>query len=159
MPVFDPDQPKETSMQFAAKTESQIREESLIPEGEYDFTVVQAANKTSKAGNDMIQLDLDIFVGGAERPMKDWLMEKMAFKLLHFCSATGLIAKYESGSLDAQDCVGKSGKLTVVIKDGQGAYGKQNSIKDYVVPVAAPKDNEPLPPKAPVYDDPSAPPF
>jgi hypothetical protein len=146
-------------MQFSPKTESQIREESLIPEGEYDFTVVKAEDKLSKAGNEMIQLDMDIFVGGTERPMKDWLMEKMAFKLLHFCAATGLTAKYEAGTLAAQDCIGKSGKLNIVIKEGQGQYGKQNGVKDYVVAKVATDAPVSEPPKAAVFDDPNSPPF
>lgn len=119
-------------MQFASKTEQQIQEESLIPAGEYDFTVQEAVEKKSKAGNDMIQLDMDVYVGDRTRPMKDWLMESMAYKLRHFCYGVGLGAKYDAGTLTAQDCVGKSGKVKIVQKQN-GDYGLQNSVKDYVV--------------------------
>jgi hypothetical protein len=122
-------------MQFQSKTDQQIQEESLIPAGDYDFTVREAVEKKSKAGNDMIQLDMDVFVGDRERPMKDWLMEATAFKLRHFCYATGLGPKYDAGTLTAQDCVGKSGKVKIVQK-ANGDYGLQNSVKDYLVPVA-----------------------
>lgn len=147
-------------MQFASKTEQQIQEESLIPAGEYDFTVQEAAEKKSKAGNDMIQLDMDVYVGDRTRPMKDWLMESMAYKLRHFCYAVGLGAKYDAGTLTAQDCEGKSGKVKIVQKQN-GDYGLQNSVKDYVVPVAG--EAAEVPPAirkpAPVADDGSGPPF
>lgn len=147
-------------MQFASKTEQQIQEESLIPAGEYDFTVQEAKEgQSKKSGKDMITLDMDIFVGDRTRPMKDWLMESMAYKLRHFCYATGLGAKYEAGTLTAADCESKSGKLTLVIRDGD--RGKQNSVKDYVVPAAG--EAMGLPPEmrkpAPAVDDGSGPPF
>ena len=119
-------------MQFQSKTEKQIQEESLIPAGEYDFTVREAVEKKSKAGNDMIQVDMDIFVDGKERPLKDYLMESMAFKLRHFCFSIGLGCKYEAGTLSAVDCQGKSGKVKIIQK-ANGDYGLQNSVKDYVV--------------------------
>jgi hypothetical protein len=160
-PVFNPDNNQEHHMQFASKSEQQIQEENLIPAGEYDFTVQEAKEgQSKKSGKDMITLDMDIYVGDRTRPMKDWLMETMAYKLRHFCYATGLGAKYEAGTLTAADCEGKSGKLTLVIRDGD--RGKQNSVKDYLVPVAGESAEVPpairKPAPAPV-DDPNAPPF
>jgi len=149
-------------MQFKSKTEQQIQEESLIPAGDYDFTVQEAADKKSKAGNDMIQLDMDIYVGDKARPMKDWLMEQMAYKLRHFCYAVGIGAKYEAGTLSAQDCVGKSGKVRIVQKQNRD-YGLQNSVKDYVVsPVREPgmsTEPRPIRPAPAPADDPSQSPF
>lgn len=151
-------------MQFASKTEQQIQEESLIPAGEYDFTVQEAVEKKSKAGNDMIQIDMDVYVGDRSRPMKDWLMESMAYKLRHFCYGVGLSAKYDAGTLTAQDCVGKSGKVKIVQKQN-GDYGLQNNVKDYIVagakteeahtPVPAPQPRRPVPAAA----DEDGPPF
>lgn len=149
-------------MQFSAKTEAQIQEESLIPVGEYDFTVVKADNKVSKnTSSEMIQLDMDVFVDGVARPLKDWLMEQMAYKLRHFCFSVGLGSKYEDGNLQANDCVGRSGKVKIGIKES-AEYGKQNNVKDYVVlppKFEAVKNGPQLPKPLPANIDPNEPPF
>lgn len=126
-------------MQFQSKTEQQIQEENLIPAGEYDFTVQKAEEKKSKSsGADMIVIDMDIYVGDRARPLKDYLMESMAYKLRHFCYGVGLGAKYDAGTLTAQDCIGKSGKVKIVQKQN-GDYGLQNNVKDYVVGESKPE--------------------
>lgn len=156
MPVYDHDQPKEITMRFTPKTEEQLVEESLIPAGEYDFCVVSAAEKKSKSGNDMIVVELDIFVNGNARPLRDFLMEAMAFKLRHFCEATGLIEKYNNGTLTALDCENKSGKLKIVIQDSP-QYGKQNQVKDYIKdakPEAGPIKKQVVPAASPAHDEP-----
>lgn len=120
-------------MNFSAKTEKQLQSELLIPAGVYPFTVTTAENKKSKAGNDMIELELRVFMpDGRERGLRDWLMEKMAFKLFHFCAYTGLATKYEAGTLEAGDCVGRSGFAKIIVQaDKQGQYPDRNSVADY----------------------------
>jgi hypothetical protein len=151
-------------MQFQSKTEQQIQEENLIPVGDYDFTVQKAEEKKSKAGNDMIVIDMDIYVGDKARPFKDYLMESMAYKLRHFCYAVGLGAKYDAGTLTAQDCIGKSGKVKMAQKQN-GDYGLQNNVKDYIVgeaksePAHTPAPSRPTRPAPAPEDDPNSPPF
>ena len=41
-------------MRFTPKTEEQIHEENLFPEGEYDFQCIEANDAVSKSGNEMI---------------------------------------------------------------------------------------------------------
>ena len=121
-------------MQFQAKTEKQIAEENLLPKGTYPFEVIEATAKKSKAGNDMIELKLRIFApDGTEWEARDWIMEKMAFKLFHFCAYCGLSTQYQNGTLLATDCVGKTGYAKIVIKEDEtGKYQPSNSVADYV---------------------------
>lgn len=163
-PVFDPDLPQEHHMQFKPKTQKEITEEMLAPAGDYDFEVTKAEDKVSKAGNPMIALNIKIFMpNGSQRFVKDWLMEKMSFKLRHWAYATGLGAKYEAGEMTAEDCVGRTGRLKLVVQEAGGDFASQNSVKDYIVqdaaekpaPTAAPK-RQALPPAA---DDANEPPF
>lgn len=123
-------------MQFKAKTEKELAEEILIPEGVYPFEVSKAEAKKSKKGNDMIEMELRIFMpDGKERGLRDWLMEQMGFKLFHFCAYTGLSQKYESGTLQSHDCEGRSGFLKIEIQeDKTGQYPPRNSVRDYVRP-------------------------
>lgn len=117
-------------MQFTPKTEEELKRESLLPPGLYDFDVMEAEEKVSKQGNDMIALKLKVFSDTGERHVRDWLMPSMGFKLRHFAETTGLVGAYEAGTLKAEDCKGRSGKVFLVIKDSE-QYGPQNSVKDY----------------------------
>ncbi len=117
-------------MKFSPKTEEDIKREGLLPEGVYDFEVTKSEDKVSASGNEMIAVHLKVFGPNGERNVRDWLMEKMAYKLRHFCSTTGLLPKYEAGTLCAEDCVGRSGKVKIAIKNDE-QYGPQNAVKDY----------------------------
>ena len=121
-------------MNFAPKTEKQLAEERLIPAGNYPFEVIASEAKQSKAGNDMIELSLRVFMpDGSSRQLLDWLMEKMAYKLFHFCAYTGLAQKYEAGTLTAEDCNGRSGFVKIGIQaDKSGQYPDRNNVADYV---------------------------
>jgi hypothetical protein len=138
-------------MEFEPKSENELWEETLLPTGEYDFDVVSAEAKQSKAGNDMIALKLRVYPndGGSPRTVKDWLMAQMGFKLRHFCYATGLDASYDNGTLTDIDCNGVAGRLKLGIQES-AEFGKQNSVKDYVVPSMAsdelPNEDPPPPP-------------
>jgi hypothetical protein len=123
-------------MQFPPKTEKQLAEENLIPDGVYPFEVMRAEAKKSKAGNDMIALELRIFTpDGKERALNDWLMPQMGFKLFHFCAYTGLAQQYESGSLTSHDCEGKQGFVRIGSQeDKSGQFPPRNTVKDYVRP-------------------------
>ena len=121
-------------MNFAPKTEKQLAEERLIPAGNYPFEVIKAEAKQSKAGNDMIETTIRVFlIDGTSRQLTDWLMEKVAFKLFHFCAYTGLAQQYEAGTLTAGDCEGRSGYVKVIIQqDKKGEFPDRNSVADYV---------------------------
>ncbi len=67
----------------------------------------------------------------------DYLLTSFAYKLRHFCAVTGLMRNYEDGNLEAEDCIGKSGKAEIIIQPGSenpkgGYYPDKNSIKDYI---------------------------
>jgi len=121
-------------MNFAPKTEKQLTEERLIPAGIYPFEVVNAEAKKSKKGNDMIEIQLRVFMpDGTERAIKDWLMELIAFKLFHFCSYTGLAAAYANGTLTSHDVLNKTGFVKVGIQtDKKKQYEDQNNVVDYM---------------------------
>lgn len=126
-------------MQFQPKTESEIREASLAPDGEYDFDVLEASDKTSKSGNQMIAAKIGVYGGSHVRwHVYDYLLPLMEAKLRHFCDTTGLLSLYESGRLRAEDCVGRSGKCRIKTKKAEGQYGAKNVVDDYVVRTAKP---------------------
>lgn len=149
-------------MKFKPCSEKEIAEANLIPVGTYPFEVMEAEDKLSKAGNDMIQVELRVFMpDGRERGVLDWLMEKVAYKLFHFCTYSGLATEYGNGTLKAADCVGKTGYCSIgVQEDKTGQYPPRNNVKDYVRPEAlrpgamAPKAAAPAAPEDRIEGDP-----
>lgn len=126
-------------MRFTPKSEQEVLKDASkfqpFPPGQYDFEVMEAKDEVSSKGNDMLHLTIKLF-----HPTEDWtrwvhdyITESMSHKLRHFAYAVGLGIKYESGTLDAGDCVGRCGKVAVRIKKDAG-YDAKNEIQDYVVP-------------------------
>ena len=48
-------------MSYTPKSEEQLIREGLMPDGTYDFEVVETDDKPSKAGNTMLTLKLHVF--------------------------------------------------------------------------------------------------
>jgi hypothetical protein len=125
-------------MKFAPKKENELSAGNLIPDGTYPFEVIKAVAKQSKAGNDMIVVTLKIFEGDTHGSLlDDYLMESIAFKLFHFCAYSGLTAQYESGTLTAENCVGRTGYAKIGVqkgkaKDDGGFWPDRNTVKDYI---------------------------
>jgi len=137
-------------MRFTALSAEEIQESKLVVEGQYHGEVMEAEDTVSKAGNEMIKLVLRIYDQKDKAHfIKDYLMEAMQFKLLHFCESTNLSEQYKSGLLAASHCIGKKVVIDVIVEtDDSGKYLPKNSIKDYVVvkdgvqPVGAKSSND-----------------
>lgn len=134
-------------MKTNPRSERDIRDEMVLPAGEYDFEVESACDKTSQKGNEMIELTLCVFAeDGSTRKVRDWLLTSMELKLNRFCYATGLQDAYIADELTSFTCQGATGKVKLGIEDSD-EYGKQNRVKDYIVP--KPADSEPADPPPP----------
>lgn len=136
-------------MQFKPKTEKEIREAQLWPKGEYDFRVERAERAVSgeqskNPGTEFIKLNLTIYnQDGAFRFVNGILHPKMDAQLRHFCEVGNMIEKYETGTLEADDCVGVEGKLKLKIKEAQGDFPAKNEITDFVTAKKAEQKIEP----------------
>jgi len=65
--------------------------------------------------------------------VSDYLLESMAFKLLHASETCGLSDKYENGELCGADFVGKTGTVKIGTQEAKGDWPAKSVIKDYVV--------------------------
>lgn len=116
-------------MRFAPKTQEQLDADNLKPGVAYDFEVIKAVDATSKAGNEMIALEMTVFTpSGKQRTIRDWLVSAMEHKLRHFAYATGLGNAYDAGGFEATECFGRTGKL--VLKKERD--GDRLEVKDYI---------------------------
>jgi hypothetical protein len=129
-------------MKFTPKTDEEIARENLWPAGEYSFEILEAADKTSKSGNEMIEMKVKVINDdGGFILVNDYLLESIAYKLKHAAEACGLLEQYSTGSLVSHDFIGKTGMLKLKIQkgkpkdDGSGdVYPDRNAIGDYVKP-------------------------
>jgi hypothetical protein len=127
------------AMEFKPKTEQEVREAGLVPAGEYDFDVLDAEDTLSKARNPMIKVNIGLYVDGqVKNRVFDYLLPAMEAKLRHFCDTVGLLSQYESGRLEAADCVGRSGRAKIGIAPAKDSYAAKNEVKDYVCRPAKP---------------------
>ena len=143
-------------MRFEPKTADEIAADALLAAGTYPFEVLRAADKFSKAGNEIIELKLGVYDGGDCVHVFDYLLEKLAYKLRNFAETTGQLDKYEKGELLAADCEGKTGFCKVIV-DVQPGYSPKNAVKDYLLaasddkPVAAKPTNPARPTMTPAH--------
>jgi len=114
---------------------------NLLPIGEYHIEVVTAFDKKSKSsGNDMIELKVAIWEDDRIRCyLFDYLLDAIPAKVRHACDSFGLLDKYQSGNLESDDFIGRTGKAKIGIeKDKTGKYPDRNKIVDYCVRTAKP---------------------
>ena len=107
----------------------------LLPDGTYDIEVIEADERTSQKGNEMIALTIQAnHPEGYPVRIWDYLVSVPAavFKIEQFCAAAGLVDKFKAGRLLADDCVGKKLRAKIEIEAGRDNYSDRNSIKEYV---------------------------
>lgn len=128
-------------MNFTPRTEQEIQDSKVWKKGEYDFEVLEGADKTSKAsGNPMIELRLRLTDGGARRTITDYLLAETPEKLRHCSDACGLLDRYDKGSVSGPEFKGKRGRLKLGIeKDKTKTHPDKNVVVDYVCASAVEK--------------------
>lgn len=119
-------------MQFAPKSKDELR--PSIADGEYAATVMKAEDKTSKkSGSEMIALTLRVFADNAQVLVNDWLIPTTTsmWKVYDFCESAGILARYEAGDLQADDCM--NADVFVKIKNEHSdEFGMQPRVKGYI---------------------------
>jgi len=134
-------------MRFSPKSREELETIGLMKPGIYQFSVANAIDKTSKGGNEMIALTLEVFDEmGATRNVFDYLLEAMPQKLFGFCEATSMEHHYHQGTLRASDCIGKSAFVELTIQKGKdnpqgGTYSDKNEVKKYTAKKVATAEN------------------
>ena len=146
-------------MHFKPKSEKELQQDNerlLLPvrKEPYPATVVKAADKVSKSGNEMIEITLSIFADdGTSRYVTDYLMAAMMHKLFHFAEATGLMDAYSAGTICADDCLNREVFAKLGIDPAKGDFAAKNVVKDYISQKSeARHEAEKMPPSPPADD-------
>lgn len=112
----------------------QMRSDALLKDGKYKFTVVDARESKSQAGNQQINLKLSLSIDDRRVTYFDRLilLPKMFWKVEHFCKAAKMPEKIDQGKLADTDCVGKEGYIHIIQKANSQTGELENQTKDYV---------------------------
>lgn len=109
-----------------------------LPAGIYRGIVIDAEEKTSKSGNEMIVLTIETRdpETEAKRRVWDYLvdMDSMAWKLRHFCDAANIADHYEAGDVTAAMCKGSLVRVSLEIEPAKDQYPAKNIVADYLAP-------------------------
>lgn len=135
----------------------QIREEWLEMEsndrvifspGEYRFKVTKAEPQTSRAGNEMIALQLLVKDDKTTTTVFDYLIgtEKAFWKVKNFCKSVGISSVLvPDGQLDSADCVDRTGTVQLTIEPEADGYPEKNKVDDYVISTFSAKEPDDIP--------------
>jgi hypothetical protein len=110
----------------------------LLPAGWQDARILEACEKPSRQGRDMIELLVGIAdANGVERQLRDWLTDTTlgAAKLRHACEAVGALARYEAGEIGQADFPGHVCRVRISTEKKKG-YPDRNIIEDYAMAAA-----------------------
>lgn len=117
------------------------KEYSILPVGEYDFTVVNLEKTYSKAGSPMGVITLDIITDqGQHSTVKDYLVisESTAWMLSQFFYCVGLQKKGETlKKMPWNKVVGAEGRVSIKHKTFNGKESAE--VKEYLSPTVTPK--------------------
>jgi hypothetical protein len=126
-------------MQYKAKSEKELNEQSLLQRGEYDFEIQAAVDAVSgpnskTPGTEMIKLTLSVYAeNGRKQFVRDILHPAMEVKLRHFADCVGILDRYErEDPFIADELVGKTGRVKIKIVDKDDGYPAKNEVADYV---------------------------
>jgi len=108
---------------------------SLLPEGLYDIEVVEAEERSSKSGNQMIALTIEVrHPDGYPSRVWDYLVSTPAaiFKIKQFCDAAGLTSEFAAGTLTQAHCRNRKLKAKIFVESGREGFQDRNAIREYL---------------------------
>lgn len=130
-------------MKFTPRSESELKTDfPLLEDGIYDVEVLTGEDTQSSKGNDMIKINLAVWVGDKVKcRIFDYLLTSHPIceaKLRHACDSFGLLDKYQAGMLEGNHFIGRLGKAKITKEPAKDGYDASNKIKDYVCKPAKP---------------------
>ncbi len=133
------------SYNLTPMTEEELNAFDMMEEGIYDFEVLKSERQTSKSGNPMAKLQINVWdKNGKSTVIFDYLVfSSVKFctrKIKHFCEAAGIVEDYLKGNI-REELERLSGKVHIGVQDIMpnptgGYYPAKNVVIDYVT-----KDN------------------
>lgn len=127
-------------MEFTPKTEEEIMELSLPPEGKYFYrTKPSTEQRIDKNGNEYFLIKLVIEKDDPEFKGKRYFINDFLYfegrflaKTKHYCESNGMKEFYDKGNIPIEELDYRSGKLILEHRINKNYGEKQAFVKDYV---------------------------
>lgn len=115
-------------MGFTPKSREEVDDMNVLEPGTYDFEVVEAEEKVSNSGNEMVAINMKVFrKDGSFAFVRDWLMNMDNYYAQHKCRAF----LETTGRDEVNEYVqGATGLVALQIEETP-QYGKQNKVVGY----------------------------
>jgi hypothetical protein len=128
----------------------QVGHDETLPEGIYDFSVVDAIEKESKTGNSTIELQLLIESPDRKNGVRvfDYLtfVPNSFWKIDAFRIATGeQLVQGQTADFQAEDCLDRAGRVSLTVEKYEGR--NRNKVEEYLAP--SPATSSATTPKSP----------
>ena len=119
----------------------QVGHDETLPEGIYDFSVVDAIEKESKTGNSTIELQLLIESPDRKNGVRvfDYLtfVPNSFWKIDAFRIATGeQLVQGQTVDFESEDCIGRTGRVSLTVEKYEGR--SRNKVEEYLDPAENP---------------------
>jgi len=115
-----------------------------LPNGEYDCSVEFVESKVSKAGNPMLELQVNLYSGERTVRCFDYIVNPSGlWKLKSICRCCGW--DFDDGKVDEQLIVGKRFRVKVKLIPATEQYPEKNQIVRYVSALTSTAVSTPTP--------------
>lgn len=106
----------------------------IWPDGAYPARVLRVEEKTSKKGNPMLEVHLEVRHGKKKKVLKDYIARPGGiWKLKELADALGAREEFEKKVFDLEGYVGRPVDVAIVTRDSQ-EFGERNYIDEYKEP-------------------------
>lgn len=114
---------------------------NFLKDGHYQFVVSHAVESTTKGGDPMIKIEIEIKQNEKTHVLRDYvvIVPKMLWRLKQLCQCVGI--DYNKGQISDAELIGKKGEVEVILQDDPD-YGTQNRIARYVENIKLDDDSE-----------------
>ena len=121
-------------MNWKPKTEDELYEDQLCPNGMHPFTVLEGGSAMSKSGKSMIRLKLNIHTEQGDFHVYDYISpDWMEHKFKHFFYAVGLVDVYEAGALGETPLYERQGWCEIGRQKSKDGFPPKSVVTDYIV--------------------------
>lgn len=109
----------------------------LLPAGEAEFEVLDAAPHTSKAGKESLRLEIQCVRDGVTAVINEYISPNSLFKLEQLCAASGLditTLMDTEGRIDESELIARTGVCQLEVDDRDPKFDPRNRVQFFGKP-------------------------
>ena len=125
---------------------------TVWPKGAYTATIKDCKEKKSRAGNEMLELLLEVYNGASKSLVYDYIVNPSTiYKLKKLAKAVGKVDEFNAGTFDPAKHLDEPLMVMLDVEESDD-FGDKNKVKAYLPKEAAEKN-----PNLPIDIDPDVP--